>query len=68
MLLELKERDVALYPEALKETTCAMLFNEKLINVFITIVFKKTHAFDNLAVSQSLELVASWFTTLHKNK
>jgi hypothetical protein len=46
MLIELKEREVAFYPEALKETTCAMLFNEKLLNVFVTIVFKKTHAFD----------------------
>jgi hypothetical protein len=68
MLLELKERDVALYPEALRETTCAMLCNEKLLNVFVTIVFKKTHAFDAVAVSHALELVASWFTTLHKNK
>jgi Protein of unknown function (DUF1765) len=68
MLLELKERDIALYPEALKETTCAMLCNEKLLNVFVTIVFKKTHAFDAVAVSSALELVASWFTTLHKNK
>ena len=46
MLLELKEREVSLYPEALKDTTCAMLYNEKLLNVFVTIVFKKTHAFD----------------------
>jgi hypothetical protein len=46
MLIELKEREVAFYPEALKDTTCAMLFNEKLLNVFVTIVFKKTHAFD----------------------
>lgn len=68
MLLELKERDIALYPEALKDTTCAMLCNEKLLNVFVTIVFKKTHAFDAVAVASSLELVASWFNTLHKNK
>ena len=68
MLLELKERDVALYPEALKETTCAMLCNEKLLNVFTTIVFKKTHAYDALAVSGALELVAAWLTTLYKNK
>lgn len=45
-----------------------MLCNEKLLNVFVTIVFKKTHAFDAQAVSQALELVASWFTTLHKNR
>ena len=68
MLLELKERDVALYPEALKDTTCAMLCNEKLLNVFVFIVFKKTNAFDVQAVSGALELVASWFTTLSKNR
>lgn len=46
MLLELKEREIVSYPEALKDVTCAMLYNEKLLNVFVTIVFKKTHAFD----------------------
>lgn len=64
----MKERDIAYYPEALKETTCAMLYNEKLLNIFVTIVLKKTHAFDTPAVSGSLELIASWFTTIYKNK
>ena len=50
ILLEMKERDIAYYPEALKETTCALLYNEKLINIFVTIVLKKTHAFDTPAV------------------
>lgn len=68
ILLEMKERDIAYYPEALKETTCALLYNEKLINIFVTIVLKKTHAFDVPAVSSSCELIASWFTTVHKNK
>ena len=68
MLLELKEREVEDYPEALKDTTCAMLYNEKILNVFVTIVFKKTPVFNAPAVSHALELVASWFTTIHKNK
>lgn len=54
----MKERDIALYPEALKETTCALLANEKLINIFVTIVLKKTHAFDASAVNSALDLVA----------
>ena len=61
----MKEREVALYPEALKETTCAMLYNEKLLNVFVMIVFKKTHAFDMQAVNVALEIVASWFETIY---
>ena len=63
----MKERDIAYYPEALKETTCALLYNEKLINIFVTIVLKKTHAFDTPAVCSALELIASWFLTIHKN-
>lgn len=68
ILLEMKERDIAYYPEALKETTCKMLYNEKLLNIFVTIVLKKTHAFDTTAVCASLELIASWFVTIHKNR
>lgn len=47
ILLEMKERDIAYYPEALKEATCSMIANEKILNILVTIVFKKTHAFDN---------------------
>jgi len=39
VLLEMKERDVAYYPEALKDATCALLANEKLLNVLVYIVF-----------------------------
>jgi len=39
ILLEMKERDIAYYPEALKEATSAMLANEKLLNIFVQIVF-----------------------------
>jgi hypothetical protein len=40
VLLEMKERDVANYPDALKEATCALLYNEKLINIFVTLILK----------------------------
>lgn len=42
VLLEMKEREVSYYPEALKEATCALLANEKIVNCLVTIVFKKT--------------------------
>ncbi len=47
ILIEMKEREVALYPEALKNATIALISNEKLLNVFVSIVFRKTQAFDN---------------------
>lgn len=68
IILEMKEREIQFYPEALKEATCALLANEKLVNVFVVIVFSKTQAFDNQAVNNCLDLVASWFTTIHQNK
>lgn len=68
ILLELKEREVQFYPEALKEATCALLANEKIVNCFVTIVFSKTQAHDNQAVNNCLELIASWFTTIFNNK
>ena len=68
ILLEMKERDVYNYPESLKQATCALLANEKLVNSFVAIVFNKTHAYDNQSVNVCLELVASWFTTIYNNK
>mmetsp|Transcript_3420 Transcript_3420/g.2404 ORF Transcript_3420/g.2404 Transcript_3420/m.2404 type:complete len:84 (+) Transcript_3420:1600-1851(+) len=39
VLIEMKTREVAFYPEALKDATCSLLANEKILNVFVTIVF-----------------------------
>jgi hypothetical protein len=64
---ELKERDVHYYPYSLKEACSALLFNEKLLNTFVKIVFQKTYAFDVATVIDSIELVANWFHTVHKN-
>ena len=46
-IVAISANDVANYPDALKEATCALLYNEKLINIFVTIVLKQTHAFDS---------------------
>ena len=66
LLLELKERDI--YPAALTEATCAMLYNEKILNVMVQIVLKKVHAFDTAGVMQALEMVCAWFSTIARNK
>jgi hypothetical protein len=34
----MKERDVAYYPEALKDATVSLIANERLLNVFSTII------------------------------
>jgi len=68
ILIEMKTREVGYYPEALKDATCALLANEKLLNVFVAITFSKTQAYDNNAVNTCMELTAQWFNVIHKNK
>jgi hypothetical protein len=58
---ELQERDIHFYPFSLKQACSALLFNEKILNRFVKIVFQKTHAFDTVTVIDSIELVANWF-------
>ena len=57
----MKEREVSTYPDALIDATKSLLANEKLLNSFVTIVLKKTNAYDTLSVVATLELVNKWF-------
>ena len=41
-LVELKLKDVRRYPEPLLNASCSLLKNEKLLNVFIPIIYNKT--------------------------
>jgi len=41
-LIELKTKDVRKYPEALINASKALLKNEKLLNIFVVVVYKKT--------------------------
>ena len=61
ILFEMKEREVSTYPDALIDSTVSLLANEKLLNSFVSIVFKKTNAYDTLSVVATLELVNKWF-------
>ena len=42
MLVGLKTRDVRAYPEALISASTSLLKNDKLLNIFISILYKKT--------------------------
>ena len=41
-LVELKNRDIMKYPDSLKATSDSLLLNTDLLNIYITILFKKT--------------------------
>jgi len=49
------------------EASNALLANEKLLNVFVNIVFGKSPAFDTQTVIAALDIVKSWFLTIHNN-
>jgi hypothetical protein len=41
-LIEIKIRDIKTYPEALKQAAVSILHNEKLLNIIVVLIFKKT--------------------------
>jgi hypothetical protein len=61
LLHEMELIEVTLYPDSIKETILSFLSNVRLLNDFVRIVFKKTSAYDSLAVIKTMELVATWF-------
>jgi hypothetical protein len=65
VLLEMKHREIINYPDALIECTQALLSNEKLLNVFVTIVFRKTSPIHNSDVLVCLDMITSWMEVLH---
>ena len=66
ILYELKLRGIKYYPDALKETCCALLANENMLTVFVNILFHKTPVYDHYTVDISLSFVTLLFNSLHK--
>jgi len=64
-LYEIDHIEVIYYSDALKDAILSFLSNVRLLNDFVRIVFKKTSAYDSLAVITTMELVASWFQHIH---
>ena len=63
-LIELKKRDVKQLPEALIDTSVTLLKNEKLLNIFIAIIYNKTRVYDSSNVFAVFELVNTWLQAL----
>jgi hypothetical protein len=67
-LIEMKKRDLQKYPEALVDGSCSLLFNDKLLNIFCTLIYKKTNLYDGELVFKSFEYIDKWFESLRKRK
>ncbi|CAG9333109.1 unnamed protein product [Blepharisma stoltei] len=64
-LLEMKEREITEYPEALISAACKLLYNPKLISVMVRIIFGKTNVFDYQAVQESYNVLGKLFTAVY---
>eukprot|EP00922_Rhytidocystis_sp_ex-Travisia-forbesii_P006845 GHVS01009996.1.p1 GENE.GHVS01009996.1~~GHVS01009996.1.p1 ORF type:complete len:404 (+),score=52.57 GHVS01009996.1:96-1214(+) len=64
LLLEMKSREVTKYPDALLNCTGAMLANERLLSVFIKVLFLKTSVFHSPSVFCAMNYVDYWTQVL----
>lgn len=65
-LLELKERKITEYPEALVEAGSVLLNNSKLLNVFVRIIFAKTNIYDFASVQECFRVLNLFFSAVFK--
>ena len=57
IISELAERPVSKYPEALVTATTKMLHNQRLLSMFVKIIFKRTNIHNPEAVIQTCETI-----------
>ncbi|KAL8444967.1 hypothetical protein Emed_005936 [Eimeria media] len=60
LLLELKARNVCKFPDSLVSCTGALLANEKLLSVFVKIIFLRTNAHNSPQVFSALTYIDFW--------
>ena len=63
-LVEMKSRSVPEYSESMRKAAASLLSNEKLLNPFILILFKKTNSNDQVAVIKAFDLIHLFFTSI----
>ena len=63
-LVELKNREILKYPVSLKQAAANFLLHEKLLNIFLTLVYNKTKVFDGITASATFEMISQWLKGL----
>ncbi|CEM08695.1 unnamed protein product [Vitrella brassicaformis CCMP3155] len=64
LLLEMKYREVTKYPDSMLNSSGAMLANERLLSVFIKILFLKTSAYHPPSVFSAMNYLDYWMQVL----
>ena len=65
-LLELKERSIVEYPEILIDCACTLLYNLKMLNILVRILFSKTNIYDFHTFQETFILLSRLFTAYFK--
>jgi hypothetical protein len=52
----------------MQEAALSMLYNEKLLNILVTVVYRKTPLHQNQRVVRALELTDSWLKVVRQHK
>ncbi|OMJ68728.1 hypothetical protein SteCoe_33747 [Stentor coeruleus] len=67
-LIEMKERKIIEYPEALISCACKILYDKKMLNVLIKILFCKTNVYDFNAVQETFQVMNRLFISFYQLK
>ena len=65
-LIELKEREIDKYNEAMVEASISLLRNSNLLNPFLYILFNKTNIHCFQIIFSSFDILSSWFDSTYK--
>ena len=65
-LIEMKEREIIEYPEALISCACKILYNTKMLNIIVRIIFSKTNVYDFNTVQETFIILDKLFTAYFK--
>ena len=63
---EMKIRPLNQYSQAMKKAAAVLLANEKLLNPFVLIIFRKTNEHDQLMVVKAFDLVNIFLESIKK--
>ena len=63
-MAEMKLRTLNHYSESMKKAAASLLSNEKLLNPFVLIIFRKTNENDQISVVRAFEMVSFFLASI----
>ena len=63
-LVELKNREIVKYPVTLKLAAANFMLHEKLLNIFVALIYNKTKVYDGLTAYTTFDMINQWLKSL----